>query len=121
MNGVIYIGADAQHMLEAPVPESVSVALSDIGADVRTMSGRLVRQRSRSGIREITVTWKELSSCEKLMEIMNGDSFFMTYPDPVEGGFRTAEYYCTYRNVKIAYSVGGVPHTETLAVRCVEV
>lgn len=118
--GVIYIGSELK---EAPRPEKLRVSLTDAGSTGRTAGGRAVRYLPRSPIRSIRIGWRDLPYDEAagLIAEISCDSFMMKYPDPLEGGFRTAEFFCSARDAEIAWAQEGEPHIKELSCTFTEV
>lgn len=120
---IIYIGSSADKLRAVPLPESVGVSVSDVSGVTRAVSGRAIIARPRPPLRALAVMWRDLSPEEarEILEIISRGSFFMRYPDPVEGGERTSEFYCSRREAKFSFVTGGAPALESLSVRAEEV
>lgn len=81
-------------------PATMQVALQDVDGDEtgRVQSGDMERDRIVGGAdakRKVSYTWSGIPMAEmsRLLQAMKDSEFYLTYPDPYTGAFRTAKVY----------------------------
>lgn len=93
----------------------MSVNISDLDSESssRNALGQMMRDRIRGGkdaLRKINVKCRPLNNGEmkSVMEVISTQAFFfVTYPDPLTGGNRRAEFYVGDRSVPVYRAVDG--------------
>lgn len=107
---ILYIGNN-EYALEAmpdPKLQGLTVLLQDLDSEnsTRTASGRMVRDRIAGGAtakRKLQVEWPAMHTedMQRILQAIAGSFFWVRYPDPFIGGFRTAEFYAGDRTAPI--------------------
>lgn len=107
---IIYIGNTADTVAAVPDPklQGLTVTLQDLDSEnsTRTASGRMVRDRIVGGAeakRKLEITWPAMSSADmsRTLQAIAGSFFWVKYPDPYTGTYRTAEFYAGDRSAPI--------------------
>ena len=107
---ILYIGS-SEYALEAmpdPKLQGLTVLLQDLDSEnsTRTASGRMVRDRIAGGAtakRKLQITWPAMHTedVKKTLQAIAGSFFWVKYPDPYTGAYRTAEFYAGDRTAPI--------------------
>lgn len=89
--------------VELPAPTEYSVSYSDIDSSDtgRSETGVLLRNRVRSGIAKISVSWKMLSQAEtdRVLDAVAASSMTVQY----NGGTKTAKMYAGDKTLQLAF------------------
>ncbi len=94
-------------------PSEFRVELIDIdkgGGTFRTASGRLVRERVRSRVRKLFLSYRIVteSAMSTLLQQIADASFTVEYPDPYDGALRSGTFYVGNRNIPTSTYIGSV-------------
>lgn len=110
MASVIQIGATEQTLADMPDPalEGLKVTLQDLDSEssTRTANGTMKRDRIVGGAdakRKIELEFPALSPAQAstLLQAISGVFFYVRYPDPYTGTFRTAQFYAGDRSAPV--------------------
>lgn len=107
---VLWIGNSENTLVAMPDPKlrGLVVRLQDIdaGTTTRTADGTMIRDRVVGGDdakRKLLIEWPPLRPADAytVLQAVKDVFFFVKYPDPYTGNFRTAEFYAGDREAPI--------------------
>ena len=126
---VLSIGPTVDDLTPIPDPSSLELGLMDIDASStsRSANGTILRDRVCGGAsakRKLQLEWSYIST-EKagiILHAIENVFFFVSYPDPFTGAYRTAEFYAGDRSLPMYNAVinGGDILWEKLSVHLIE-
>lgn len=103
---IIKVGPSGSALTALPDPKVMSVLLQDIDASTTTRSadGTMLRDRVAGGAtakRKIELEWPPVNSADAsmILQAMQAEFFYVSYPDPYTGTERVAEFYTGDRTV----------------------
>jgi len=106
--------------VKVATPSAFEVSIEDRG-EFSAMNVLGERLADRLAVkRVIDVEWAQLSEAalNDILEKVTADVFFgVKYPDPVDGGMRTADFRATERNVRVYRMDSGAPVWTGLRMR----
>jgi len=107
---VLFIGPDVNHLVPLPDPKrgGLTVRLQDIdsGSTTRTADGTMIRDRVVGGDdakRKLEIEWPPLNTlgAKEVLQAVKDVFFYVKYPDPYTGAFRTAQFYVGDREAPV--------------------
>ena len=107
---VLQIGATEQSLANMPDPalEGLEVTLQDLDSEssTRTANGTMKRDRIVGGAnakRKLKLRFPALKPAQAstLLQAISGVFFYVSYPDPYTGTFRTAQFYAGDRSAPV--------------------
>lgn len=112
---IIKVGPSGSALTALPDPKVMSVLLQDIDASTTTRSadGTMLRDRVAGGAtakRKIELEWPPINSAaaSMILQAMQAEFFYVSYPDPYTGTERVAEFYTGDRTVPMySYNLSG--------------
>lgn len=112
---IIKVGPSGSALTALPDPKVMSVLLQDIDASTTTRSadGTMLRDRVAGGAtakRKIELEWPPVNSTDAsmILQAMQAEFFYVSYPDPYTGTERVAEFYTGDRTVPMySYNLHG--------------
>lgn len=103
---ILKVGPTGSALTALPDPRVLTVLLQDIDASTTTRSanGTMLRDRICGGAsakRKIEIEWPPVNSADasKILQAMQAEFFYVSYPDPYTGAVRVAEFYTGDRSV----------------------
>lgn len=91
-----------------PAPDSLKVTLQDVDGSsaTRSSNGTMIRDRIVGGSgakRKIELEWKLLkpTECSAILQSISDVFFYVKYPDPYTGDFRTCQMYAGDRSAPV--------------------
>ena len=107
---VLQIGSTSETLAAMPDPalEGMTVTLQDLDSEssTRTANGTMKRDRIVGGAdakRKIELEFPALTPAQAstLLQAISGVFFYVRYPDPYTGAFRTAQFYAGDRSAPV--------------------
>ena len=119
MADIIFIG---QSETPLPLPARMRVSYTDTGEVSRAVNGEAVRRAVRTGLRTLDLEWEDLTSAQSalILESLQSEFVYIKYPDPLTGAYRSAQFFCKKRDVRLRCAVNGAARAEKLEVRLEE-
>lgn len=103
---ILKVGPSGSALAALPDPKVMTVLLQDIDASTTTRSanGTMLRDRIAGGAtakRKIEIEWPPVNSADAsmILQAMQAEFFYLSYPDPYEGAERVAQFYTGDRSV----------------------
>lgn len=104
MASSISVGATSASLADVPVePDAISWGLMDVSASdagrVQDYGNTMYKMRVGQK-RKLTLSWTNptLEQASAILNLFNGEYFFVRYVDPLDGGFAVREFYAGDRS-----------------------
>lgn len=104
----LMIGNTVDTLAQMPSPSEMTVALQDIDASTttRTADGSMHRDRIVGGAdakRKLNLKFPSMHGTDvsALLHAIEGEFFWVKYPDPYTGAMRTAQFYAGDRSLPV--------------------